>query len=153
HHDRRRVQASAGGQPHPQRNPLSRDLGGIPGLRRPLAAGNRMTAQQALDLVARESLGEDGLPVVVRRGEEPDRERMAMLLGALRIVEKALRGQPTLDRKLACQLHALSFDVQGQVEGWLSRGATYTPEFLDELGEMFELIGYIFADVSFDPDH
>lgn len=106
-----------------------------------------MDLQDAEKLVIEEGTDESGLVVAVRMGDIPDSARMGRLLDALEAVFHGHRGKSTLERELANALFGLSFHIQGEIDGRLSRSVDTREAFIhDEMVRMFLLIESIFED-------
>ena len=106
-----------------------------------------MSPQEAVSIILQEGTGDEGLVVGVRMGTIPNSERMARLLAALETVFHDLHGRQAIDRRLALALFALSFHIQGDVDGMLGRQQAIREEFVgDEMVRMFLLIESIFED-------
>lgn len=92
-----------------------------------------MSHNEALALIHAEALGESGLVVAARMGEDLDPERVARLVSAIRIVADGLNGARSLDRELAASLHVLGFEVLRQTESWASHGREIPRAVFDSL--------------------
>ena len=86
-----------------------------------------MTLDEARSLIEYEAL--EGIAVSSRHGEYPDRARVEEILEALRTLHRELRGQETLDRKLAACLFILNDQVQGNMAGAQAQGIPVPEEF------------------------
>jgi len=108
---------------------------------------NRMDYESARQLVLTEGSGPEGIVVSVRMGSIPATERMQPLLAALECVFHQLQGSTEIDRDLANALFGLSFHVQGDIDGRISRNIETRDGFLDnEMVRMFLLVESIFED-------
>ena len=77
-----------------------------------------MTPAQAFERVVFEGTNIDGMVVQVRTGCDPDPLRVEELLHALIVVEQNIRGETTLDRKLAAALNGLTFHMSASLDHW-----------------------------------
>ena len=91
-----------------------------------------MEINDALQLVQREGLGEDGLVARIRLGEFPSTQQMEALFAALEVIYKELRGAKVMDRNLALALFSLGFHVQGHVDGTLAKGLDIPVTFVED---------------------
>lgn len=71
-----------------------------------------MTPDDAKALILREGLGEHGLPVTLRMGDDPGAERVGAILVSLRVLFDELRGRAAVDRTLACALFSLAYHTE-----------------------------------------
>lgn len=107
-----------------------------------------MTHSDALALIHAEAVGESGLVVGARMGDDLDPARVARLVSAIRTVADSLRGKTSLDRKLAASLHVLGFLVSREAEGWASRGKKLPKAVFDSLIDLESAVEDIFFDIS-----
>jgi hypothetical protein len=104
-----------------------------------------MTFEEARAIIEFES--SEGVATTSRHGVYPDRARVEEILEALRTIQRELKGQTVIDRKLAASLFVISDQVQGNMDGALARGIPISEEFSTlSFFEMDELILAIFED-------
>jgi hypothetical protein len=107
-----------------------------------------MTHTEALALIHAEALGESGLVVAARMGEDLDPTRIARLVSAIRTVANSLHGASSLDREFAASLHILGFEVLRQTENWASRGREIPRAVFDSLMNLEGAVEDLFFDIS-----
>lgn len=100
-----------------------------------------MNYEEARRLVIAESL--EGIAYTSRSGHYPSLAEAAPLLSALGVIHESLRGQPTIDRGLAAALFSINDQVQGNMDGALSKGIPVPNEFLKRIYP--ELNGLLYA--------
>lgn len=83
-------------------------------------------------LVIHEATSIEGIPVLIRMGTDPGRERMKILNDALEELEDLLKGEETLDRRFAFSLFALAFYVDSNINSWIREGREWPPELVNE---------------------
>ena len=93
------------------------------------------------ELVLHEATSVDGVLVLIRMGQDPGRDRMKRLIDALKGLDEMLRGQTTLDRRLAHAFWALAFYAQQDIDSWTREGRQWPPELANE--EMISLLTYV----------
>jgi len=105
-----------------------------------------MSRQAELEeLILYEGTAMDGIPVLIRMGQDPGRERMKRLNRALAELEEILRGQTTLDRRLAYAFWALATYVDQNIRSWAREGREWPPELMnEELIELLMKVEYLF---------
>jgi len=107
-----------------------------------------MSHTEALALIHAEAVGESGLVVAARMGEDLDPTRVAHLVSAIRTVADDLHGARSLDRELAASLHVLGFEVLRQAEGWASRSKELPKAVFDSLINLESAVEDLFFDIS-----
>jgi len=108
-----------------------------------------MSNTEAHALIHAEALGESGLVVAARMGDDLDPARVARLVSAIRTVADSLRGARSLDRELAASLHILGFEVLRQAESWASHCSQELPKaVLDSLINLQSAVEDLFFDIS-----
>lgn len=104
---------------------------------------SRQTALQ--ELVLHEATSMDGIVVLIRMGQDPGRDRMQRLIGALKELDDILRGQTTLDRRLAYAFWALATYVEQNIHSWVREGRQWPPELAnEELVDLLISVEYLF---------
>jgi hypothetical protein len=104
-----------------------------------------MNFAQAKSLIEHESM--EGVACTSRHGKYPDRTRVDEILEALRVIHDKLRGETTIDRKLAASLFVINDQVQGNMAGAWAKGIPIPEEFSGEsYFEINELLYAIFED-------
>jgi len=93
------------------------------------------------ELVLREGTSLDGIVVLIRMGQDPGRDRMKRLIGALKELDKILRGRTTLDRRLAYAFWALATYVEQNIHSWAQEGRQWPPELASE--ELIDVLTYV----------
>lgn len=84
-----------------------------------------MDRENAKQIILTEGLGEKGLVVLARMGDEPPQTRIEALLGALRITFEEARKEKTIDRTLAHALFCLAVYLPQEIESWTRAGAKF----------------------------
>ena len=103
-----------------------------------LEAESPMSRQSELEqLVIHESCALDGIVILIRIGQDPGRERMQRLNAALAELDEYLRGQITLDRRLAYAFWSLAHYVDQELQSWTRAGREWPAELTNE--ELMEL--------------
>ncbi|HWQ90232.1 MAG TPA: hypothetical protein VN673_01080 [Clostridia bacterium] len=100
-----------------------------------------MDFEQARALIEYEA--SKGIAYTSRYGEYPDRARVSKILEALRVIHQQLRGQLTIDRKLAACLFVINDQVQGNMAGARAKGIPISEEFSNE--GYFQINGLLYA--------
>lgn len=104
--------------------------------------GTQVTRQAELEeLIFHEGTAIDGIVVQVRMGQDPGPERMKRLNSALQELDEILRGQTTLDRRLAYAFWALGTYVNQNLHSWAREGRQWRPELMNE--ELYELLMHV----------
>ena len=97
------------------------------------------------ELVLREGTSLDGIVVLIRMGQDPGRDRMKRLIGALKELDEILRGQTMLDRRLAYAFWALASYTEQNIRSWTREGREWPPELAnEELIDLFTGVEYLF---------
>jgi hypothetical protein len=91
-----------------------------------------VSVDEARDLILAEGLGETGMVVALRMGEDPGPERMAGLLDAVALVSADAGVAQTVSRRLAYALFSLAHHGAGQVESWAAAGRSWREELLEQ---------------------
>ena len=107
-----------------------------------------MSHNEALAIIHAEAVGESGLVVAARMGDDLDPARVAYLVSAIRTVADSLRGAGSLDRELAASLHVLGFEVSRQAESWASRSKELPKAVFDSLINLESAVEDFFFDIS-----
>jgi hypothetical protein len=95
--------------------------------------------EEAVALVIAEvDIDRDSLLACVRKGEDPGMQRMARLISALATVFHSVRGEATLDRRLAAALFRLGSDVPLTISSRASQGQSWRQGFMEV--EVYELL-------------
>lgn len=108
-----------------------------------------MTADEARDVILFEGwpdLREEAMFVMVRMGDDPGSQRMQRLLEAMNLTHKSLRGQQSIDRKLAGALWLLGDTLLTNYQSWAAQGRKWRDDFEQEILEVFDLCEAIFLD-------
>jgi len=110
-----------------------------------------MKTEEAIALIISEAQANgEGVLARVRRGEDPETERMRQLNSALNIIFHALEGQNNLDRNLAAALFTLGSDVPLTISAWANKGHLWRRGLMeDEVYEMLMGVQSIFEDKGF----
>jgi hypothetical protein len=104
-----------------------------------------MTFEQARALIEHEALA--GVAYTSRYGEYPSRGRVGEILEALRTIQRELKGQEVIDRKLAAFLFIINDQVQGNMAGAQAKGIPISEEFSSlSFFEINDLLYAIFED-------
>lgn len=104
-----------------------------------------MTFEEATVLMEYEML--EGVAYTSRHGVYPDRARVEEILEALRVIQRELRGQAVIDRKLAACLFVINDQVQGNIAGAKAKGIPISEEFCRlSFFEISDLLYAIFED-------
>jgi hypothetical protein len=99
----------------------------------------KMSRQTDLEqLILHEAFAVDGILISIRMGQDPGRARMRRLNRALEELDGILRGQSTLDRRLAYACWALASHVDRNIRSWDREGREWPAELMNE-----ELIGLL----------
>jgi len=107
-----------------------------------------VTPEEAVRFVVDEGLGEQGIVVMVRMGDDPGPQRMAKLIEAVQILFRELRNRSQLDRKLVYALFGLAIYVPTNLDPWCRTGRSWRKELVEqEQCQLLESIESIFADV------
>ena len=93
------------------------------------------------ELVLHEATSMDGIVVLIRMGQDPGRDRMKRLIGALKELDEILRGQTVLDRRLAYAFWAIAFYTAQHVDSWVREGREWPPELANE--EVIDVSTYV----------
>lgn len=89
----------------------------------------------------------------VRNGEDPGTEKMHQLILALTTLFHSLKGQATLDRKLAAALFRLGSDVPLTISSRASKGQNWRKGFMEvEIYELLVGVESIFEDRRMEAD-
>lgn len=92
-----------------------------------------MSRQTELEeLVFHEATAIDGIVVLIRMGQDPGPERMHRLNSAVKEMDEILRGQTTLDRRLAYAFWSLAYYVDQNLNSWAREGREWRPELINE---------------------
>ena len=106
-----------------------------------------MTFEEARDLVLQEGLGESGLPVCARMGEDPGSARMKAITDAVRVVFDGLRGQTAIERRLAYALFGIGYYMDTQISSWIAKGRSFREDLFDpEVLQLTMAIESVFCD-------
>ncbi len=81
-----------------------------------------MDADAAHKLVVDEGLGEEGIVLLTRIGEDPGPQRMDQVVQALRVLTEHLKGEEKIDRRLAHAAYCLASDVERTIDSWMADG-------------------------------
>ena len=106
-----------------------------------------MDFEQAKELVLRESLGEHGIVVCARIGEDPGPERMRAVTEAVRAIFEHMRGESAISRRVACALYSLAFYTDTGFNASLQHGMKFRDDLFDpELLLLQSAVESVFAD-------
>src|SRR5687767_12074921 len=105
-----------------------------------------MTPAEARQLILSEGIGEQGIVVLTRMGNDPGPARMHRLLEALYVEFTELGDSQTIDRELAYALFGLANHVEANVNSWMSRGAKWPDRLAErDLPELLMAVESILA--------
>jgi hypothetical protein len=105
-----------------------------------------MTPGEARQLILNEGIGERGIVVLIRMGDDPGPERMQRLLDALRVQFTELGDSQTIDRQLAYALFGLANHVEANINSWITQGRKWPDRLVDrELPELLMAVESIFC--------
>jgi hypothetical protein len=90
-----------------------------------------MTPSEARELVLDEGIGERGIVVRTRMGDDPGQVRMDKLLEAFRVLFDELQGSRAIDRELAYALFGIAHYVEANIDSWARNGKTWRSRLID----------------------
>jgi hypothetical protein len=107
-----------------------------------------MDRESAKELILAEGLGENGLIILARMGDEPPKDRMEALLRALKIIFDESREEKVIDRALAHALFNLGVRLPQEIESWTRQGVKFRESLLSlEIIALLSAIESVLEDV------
>lgn len=104
-----------------------------------------MNAEEARALILREST--EGIAYSSRWGKYPDRAHFSQIIEAIQILHRNNRGQKQVDRELVAALFVIGDQVQGNLDGAISKNIEIPAWFQEEgIVELTSALYAIFED-------
>jgi predicted DNA binding protein len=91
-----------------------------------------MDLASARKLIINEGIGEDGIAVLVRMGDDPGKERFEALLKALQSVHDEIKDNDIIEKQLAHAIFSIAFHTATQISSWINNGAEYREELTEK---------------------